>query len=88
MDSLRRFIGERLAADLSAADFPAVTRARHSGLLGEALAHLERSLGQLETPELGAEDLRLAVRALEQVTGRIGAEDVLDVIFGSFCIGK
>ncbi len=35
----------------------------------------------LETPELAAEDLRLAARALERITGRIGAEDVLDVIF-------
>jgi tRNA modification GTPase len=39
-------------------------------------------------PELAAEDLRLAARALERITGRIGAEDVLDLIFASFCIGK
>jgi tRNA modification GTPase len=39
-------------------------------------------------PELAAEDLRLAARALERVTGHIGAEDILDLIFASFCIGK
>ena len=39
-------------------------------------------------PELAAEDLRLAARALERITGRIGAEDILDLIFASFCIGK
>jgi tRNA modification GTPase len=57
-------------------------------VLAEALAHLDRASRTLETPELAAEDLRLAARALERITGRIGAEDVLDVIFGSFCIGK
>jgi tRNA modification GTPase len=49
---------------------------------------LDRSARALETPELAAEDLRLAARALERITGRIGAEAVLDVIFSSFCIGK
>jgi tRNA modification GTPase len=56
--------------------------------LAEALAHLNRAARALATPELAAEDLRLAARALERITGRIGAEDVLDVIFSSFCIGK
>jgi tRNA modification GTPase len=32
--------------------------------------------------------LRLAARALARVAGRIGAEDILDRIFASFCIGK
>ena len=39
-------------------------------------------------PELAAEDLRLAVRALGRVTGRVDVEDILDVIFRDFCIGK
>ncbi|HTP82304.1 MAG TPA: tRNA uridine-5-carboxymethylaminomethyl(34) synthesis GTPase MnmE, partial [Alphaproteobacteria bacterium] len=38
--------------------------------------------------ELIAEDLRLAARALGRITGQIGVEDVLDVIFREFCIGK
>ena len=65
-----------------------MTRERHQRLLSAALAHLKRSRETLEAPELAAEDLRLAARALERITGRIGAEDVLDVIFSSFCIGK
>jgi tRNA modification GTPase len=81
-------IAARVAADLSGADFPPVTRARHARALADALAHLERADMALEAPELAAEDLRLAARALERITGRIGAEDVLDVIFSSFCIGK
>ena len=39
-------------------------------------------------PELKAEDLRLAARALGRITGRVDVEDVLDVIFREFCIGK
>jgi tRNA modification GTPase len=39
-------------------------------------------------PELAAEDLRLAVRALGRITGAVGVEDLLDVIFRDFCIGK
>jgi len=39
-------------------------------------------------PELVAEDLRLAARALGRVTGRVDVEDILDQVFRSFCIGK
>ena len=38
--------------------------------------------------ELRAEDLRLAARALGRVTGSVDVEDMLDRIFGDFCIGK
>ena len=39
-------------------------------------------------PELMAEDMRLAIRALGRITGRVDVEDLLDVIFNDFCIGK
>ena len=35
-----------------------------------------------------AEDLRLAARAIGRITGRVDVEDLLDVIFADFCIGK
>jgi tRNA modification GTPase len=88
LEALRATLARRVAADLGGLEFPAVTRTRHARVLAAALAHLDRAARALETPELAAEDLRLAARALERITGRIGAEDVLDVIFGSFCIGK
>jgi tRNA modification GTPase len=44
-------------------------------------------LAQTE-PELAAEDVRLAARALERVSGRVDPEAVLDRVFSSFCIGK
>jgi len=43
---------------------------------------------QVAELELKAEELRLAARALGRITGRIDAEDLLDVIFRDFCIGK
>lgn len=86
---LAQRLAERVTQALGGREFPAVTRQRHADLLASALQHIRRVDAEaLERPELAAEDLRLAARALERITGRIGAEDVLDVIFGSFCIGK
>ena len=71
------------------AEPPAATRVRHRQALSEAAAALGRATGtDAVAPELMAEDVRLAVRALERLAGRIGAEDVLGRVFSSFCIGK
>jgi tRNA modification GTPase len=66
---------------------PVLTRARHRVALAECVAALRRSLSA-SLPELAAEDLRLAIRALGRITGRVDVEDVLDIIFREFCIGK
>ena len=78
----------RVLSALGGAEPPAATRLRHAGLLSEALVRLESAMALAEDPELAAEDVRLAARALDRVTGRIGPEDVLDRIFSTFCIGK
>ncbi|HWD67204.1 MAG TPA: tRNA uridine-5-carboxymethylaminomethyl(34) synthesis GTPase MnmE [Caulobacteraceae bacterium] len=78
----------RVRQELSGAEFPAATRARHEALLREARDHLGRALSQLDEPELAAEDARLAARSLERISGRIGAEDILGRVFATFCIGK
>lgn len=70
-----------------AAGAPAMTRVRHRRALEDCLAGLERFLTVAEA-ELAAEDLRLAARSLGRITGRVDVEDVLDVIFRDFCIGK
>ncbi len=65
------------------------SRVRHrAGLLQSAEA-LARCRGQLDGDvTLAAEDLRLAATALGRITGRVDVEDLLDVIFSEFCIGK
>ncbi len=81
----------RYAEDfLTSAEPALVTRERHRRALDEALAALRRAL----EPELAgredllAEELRIAARALGRLTGRVDVEDILDVIFRDFCIGK
>ncbi len=66
---------------------PTLTRERHRHQLQECMDSLDRALGA-ELPELMAEDIRLAVRALGRITGRVDVEDLLDLIFNEFCIGK
>lgn len=85
---LEGVLAERVAGDLGGTEPPAATRLRHRELLGTAVGHLERAAEEQVLPELAAEDVRLAARALDRITGRIGAEDVLDRVFASFCIGK
>jgi len=85
---LRAALERRVVRDLGG-DPPAATRLRHRRLLAEAAAHLDRALGaDGRDPELIAEDVRLAGRALEALTGRVDAEAVLGEVFSTFCIGK
>jgi tRNA modification GTPase len=70
---------------------PSLTRSRHRKALEDCLASLNQltSLSSLtEQPELAAENLRTACTALGKITGRVDVEDLLDVIFKDFCIGK
>jgi len=66
---------------------PPLTRPRHRHALREALAHLQHGLSA-SVPELLAEDLRLAMRAIGRITGRVDVEELLDFVFRDFCIGK
>jgi len=64
-----------------------LTRARHRAGIEETRSALLASLDQ-PWPEMRGEDLRLAMRALGRLTGQVGVEDLLDSVFGQFCIGK
>ena len=77
-------------AFVGSAESAFVTRARHRHLLEETLAALRRALapGLAGHEDLVAEELRAAAAALGRLTGRVDVEDILDVIFRDFCIGK
>ena len=84
--ALGAFAGDYFAATEAAI----VTRARHRRALEETVAALGRAVGRGDTgeEELVAEDLRAAATTLGRLTGRVDVEDILDVIFRDFCIGK
>jgi tRNA modification GTPase len=89
VDALLAEIGQR-AAD-AAGDVGDVlpSRLRHVELLNDANRHLLRAIdGHATGQELRAEELRLAADRLGRIVGAIDVEDMLDVIFGQFCIGK
>ena len=86
IDRLLTMLGERVAQTYRI-EAPVLTRARHRQALEEAAASLRRSFSAA-LPELRAEDLRLALRSLGRITGAVNVEDLLDVIFRDFCIGK
>ena len=66
---------------------PPLTRARHREALVECQASLARALTGSEIA-LAAEDVRLAMRALGRITGTVRIDELLDIIFRDFCIGK
>lgn len=89
LDHLLAEIERRAETSLGAGD-ALITRERQRLALERCAGHLDRVVtqgGRLPA-ELVAEDLRLAVRALGEVAGRVGVEDMLDRLFSSFCIGK
>ncbi len=65
-----------------------MARARHLRALTLAQAHLEQAQTVLRSAELFAEELRLAQRALNEITGEFTPDDLLGEIFSRFCIGK
>ncbi|MBK1696888.1 tRNA uridine-5-carboxymethylaminomethyl(34) synthesis GTPase MnmE [Rhodovibrio salinarum] len=84
LDRLQAKVTEQLGVAGAA---PAITRARHRSALQAASEALDRA-GSADAAELAAEDLRYATHALGRVTGEVDVEDLLDVIFRDFCIGK
>lgn len=87
VDRLRAWLETWARKLVGGSEPPAATRLRHRQALADAAAAVERAL-QAPSPELAAEDVRLAVRSLERLSGRIDAEEVLGRVFSTFCIGK
>ncbi len=87
IDALWQKIRHILAEQMSVSDHAVITRERYRVALNECAEQLKTALTQSEI-ELRAENLRLAARALGRITGRVEADELLDVIFRDFCIGK
>jgi tRNA modification GTPase len=75
------------AAELLPSESDVALNARHRRALTETLEGLEEAVASLDLL-IRAEGLRLARSGLDRVTGRAGVEDMLDALFGAFCIGK
>ena len=89
MDRLVEMIKARLEARLAGASLSLPVRDRQVGYLKETLHQIKAALAARDhSPEIPAEALRRAAVALGRITGRVDVEDLLDVIFSSFCVGK
>ncbi|MGN1091103.1 MAG: tRNA uridine-5-carboxymethylaminomethyl(34) synthesis GTPase MnmE [Alphaproteobacteria bacterium] len=87
VDVLQETISEKVKDKMSANDTPMITRVRYKVALNDCLNALKRFL-KVQEIELKAEELRTASTALGKITGVVSTEELLDVIFSSFCIGK
>jgi tRNA modification GTPase len=83
---LTRVLVERASQLLPKADELALDRRQHD-LLVKAQESLQRG-AQLDDPVLVAEELRNARLAIDRISGRAGVEELLDALFGRFCLGK
>lgn len=83
LDRLTTLVRDRLGST----EAPPPTRQRHRDALAEANAALS-NLADAAYPELAAEDVRVALRALGRITGRVDIDEILDTVFRDFCIGK
>ena len=87
IDALLARLETEVASRFAVTAEPALTRARHRAAVDECLVALA-AFDPAKPIELATEDLRLAALALGRITGRVDVEELLDVVFAEFCIGK
>jgi len=79
----------RVSEAMAPREVPSLTRIRHRHALEVCVDHLSRFAENAGVDAvLASEDIRMAARALGRITGRVGVEDMLDIVFSDFCIGK
>jgi len=86
IDQLREELRCRIRGPLEGLDGGVAVNSRQAEALSEARSHLLFEAG--DDRELMAEELRLALEKLDEVVGRVEGEEVLDAVFGAFCLGK
>ncbi|MCM1323167.1 MAG: tRNA uridine-5-carboxymethylaminomethyl(34) synthesis GTPase MnmE [Acetobacter sp.] len=87
IDDLISILQDSIKDNFSSSSNFLITRIRYRKSLEECLSNLQ-SFSLDKEIELSAEDIRLSCRAIGQITGAIHIDEILDKIFGSFCIGK
>lgn len=87
LDTLRGRLAEAALRLTGAGQGNQLTRPRHRAALAEAVTLLAEA-EEAGLPELTAEALRAALFSLGRLTGRVGVEEILDIVFRDFCIGK
>lgn len=89
LPELRALIGRVVKERFAGLSMAIPSRQRHKDSLAKCLAALDAAISQSETNlELRTEQLRLSAEYLGRITGRVDVEQLLDVIFSEFCIGK
>jgi tRNA modification GTPase len=88
IEDLCEEIARRARAMLGDGSSALVIRERHRDAIGAARDFVAAALAPGRSLELVAEEIRLAGRSLERIVGAIDVEQVLDVVFSRFCIGK
>jgi len=86
MEELREALAELVTAEIADLGGEVAIADRHRRALVSAVGELQST--EFELPELAAEGVRAALDAARELTGEVVTEDVLDRVFGSFCIGK
>lgn len=87
IEQLLAAVEEKVKNFFAGNNAPFITRNRHKSLLQEAELLLGAAL-QDKPLELACEELRRAALAIGKITGKIQVDDILDVVFREFCIGK
>ena len=89
LDAFVELLSDQVRAAFWPAEAPAITRERHRLALREVSDHLDDLLTHRDRDvALRTETLRLAIRALGRITGRVDVEEMLGLVFSEFCIGK
>ena len=86
LPELIKLLGEQAARGAST-DAPLLTRARHRYAVEQVASCIGAALRE-RAPELAAEQLRRALHELGRITGVVDLDELLEVVFRDFCIGK
>lgn len=87
IDNLINTIKEKISDNFNQGSTALITRLRYREVLNDVFKDLQ-CFNLSKNIELSAEDIRIAVRNIGKITGRVEVDEILDKIFGSFCIGK